>query len=63
MDSDDVDRINQILNELEEIPSDSDSILSEDVDTEDHELNTFDDLMADTIFDNFDINNLPIQCY
>lgn len=64
MDFDDTDRINQILNELEDIPRD-DEILSDDEETEDHDSYIVDQLITDTVFGNFEtynINNLTIQC-
>lgn len=57
MDNNEIERINQFLYEFEEIPSDAESVLSEDAEIEDHELN------IDTT-DNYDFQNLinfPIE--
>lgn len=66
MDLCEIDRINQLLNELEEIPSDAESILSEDAECEDHELAEIDNQeTGETTFSNdelYDVINFTMEC-
>lgn len=69
MNQDDTDRILQILNELEEIPSDTESIVSDNTHSDDHELMAF-DRENETVHINsgnldlyqlIDISDLPVE--
>lgn len=54
MDDEEVNRMNELLNELEEIPSDGESILSDESDSDEISIN------SNNIFEALDIISLPI---
>jgi len=66
MNDDEVKRINELLNELEEIPSDGESIISDESDSDDFEFDPThlpsDEIYinSNNIFEALDINSLPI---
>lgn len=66
MEDDEVKRINELLNELEEIPSDGESIISDESDSDDFEFdpthlpNDEISINSNNIFEALDINSLPI---
>jgi hypothetical protein len=66
MDIDEVNRINEMLNELEEIPSDGESIVSGESDIEDFEFDPTrtnvpsTSINSENIFMDVDLNSLPI---
>ncbi|KAE9542300.1 hypothetical protein AGLY_003427 [Aphis glycines] len=66
MDDDEVKRINELLNELEEIPSDGESIISDESDSDDFEFdpthlpNDEISINSNNIFEALDINSLPM---
>jgi len=66
VDDDEVKIINELLNELEEIPSDGESIISDESDSDDFEFNPTHlpndeiSINSNNIFEALDINSLPI---